>query len=202
MPAIFQQFITEVLALGWIDWVVTGTALIYVSFSARNSPWGWPFGILSSALWAYVSFFTYNLYMDALLQLFYVGMGFWGLHIWTRGGKENKPQAIGVLSTNDHLKIILIGSVVSLLFGYLFAAYTPAAATYWDAFTTVFSVVATFLLVKRYLENWIYWIIVDATYVFLYYSRGALLFAFLMIVYTIIAAWAYMQWKKRYLDNF
>jgi len=82
-----------------------------------------------------------------------------------------------------------------LLFGYLFS-YTAAAATYWDAFTTAFSVIATVMLVQRRLENWLYWIVIDLTYAGLYWSRAAVLFALLMLVYSVIAVFAYRNWTR------
>ena len=63
----FPQLVQEIMALGRLDWVVTLTALVYVVLSARNNAWCWPFGIVSCALWAYVSY-GYGLYSDVLLQ--------------------------------------------------------------------------------------------------------------------------------------
>ena len=196
MTQLVQQFLQDLAALGWLDWTVTITALIYVVLSARNSPWGWPFGIVSCALWGYASFFEYDLYLDALLQVFYVVMGFLGLYNWLKGGAEGKVLPISRLPLQQHAWIIITGGVLGLLFGYAFS-HTSAAATYWDAFTTTFSIMATILLVRRQLETWLYWIVVDAAYVGLYYSRGAILFAVLMVIYVLIAAIAYRSWLRQ-----
>ena len=86
----------------------------------------------------------------------------------------------------------------ALLFGYFFDEYTPAAATYWDAFTTVFSVIATLILVRKVLDNWAYWIVTDLIYIGLYFSRGAYLFALVMVVYVFIFAFALVSWARQY----
>lgn len=197
-----QQLLQDIQALGLLDWVVTLTALIYVILSARNHPACWPFGIVSCALWAYASYAYYGLYADALLQVFYVVMGFVGLYAWLRGGKseEQVGKSVAILpiskaSPDQHLIYISVALVLGLLFGYLFS-HTSAAATYYDSLTTSFSVVATVLLVRRRLYNWLYWIIIDLAYAGLYYSRGAILFALLMLVYTVIAYFAYRHWRK------
>lgn len=192
----WSQLVLDWQGQGPLDITITITALIYVVLSARNNPWCWPFGIVSAALWAYASYAYYDLYIDALLQVFYVGMGAWGLYQWQQGGEEGGVKPITQLPLQKHLTYLLIGTIVSIAFGYFFGTYTATAASYWDAFTTVFSVIATWLLVERRLENWLYWIIIDIIYSGLYWSRGAVLLGALMVVYTIIATVAYFNWRK------
>jgi nicotinamide mononucleotide transporter len=193
---IARQIIQQALALGWVDWVVAVTALIYVALAARENVWCWFWGIISCALWAYASFFFYNLWLDALLQLFYVGMGFLGIYRWKYGDQKQADLPVSRMTWEQHLLIAVGGFIIALAFGYLFDEYTPAAATYLDAVTTVFAVITTFLLVQKKLENWLYWIAIDAAYVYLYSSRGALLFALLMAIYVVIAVFGYYSWRK------
>lgn len=193
----------EMAALSWVDWTATITALLYVGLAARANSWCWFWGIISCSLWAYASYFFYDLYLDALLQLFYVVMAFVGLYNWKRGGEgqEQEEKAISRVSTKQHALYIIGGTVLAIVFGYVFSEYTPAAATYWDAFTTIFSVLATFMLVQKQLDNWLYWIVIDAIYTGLYFSRGAYLFTILMIIYTIIAMFAFLKWRKLLLKQ-
>ena len=191
----------EAAALSWIDWVVTITALIYVVLAAREKVWCWFWGIISCSLWAYASFFFYGLYLDALLQLFYVAMAIVGLYQWKYGGREGEGMPVSRLSARQHLLLLAGGTAGSLAFGYFFDEYTPAAATYWDAFTTVFSIIATLILVRKVLDNWGYWIVVDPIYVGLYFSRGAYLFSLVMVVYVIIASFALVSWSKAYYSQ-
>ncbi len=181
----------------WSELLAVITGVIYVVLATRSNPWCWPWGIISSALWAYAAYLLFDLYVDALLQLFYVVMGFIGWYQWRKGG-NGEVLPISRLSSGEHLAIVGGGLVLALLVGYLFDEYTPAAATYIDAWTTVFSVIATFLVVQRKLENWLYWIVIDAVYVYLYYTRGGYLFALLFITYTIIAIVGYFKWQKEW----
>ncbi|MEL6972938.1 MAG: nicotinamide riboside transporter PnuC [Bacteroidota bacterium] len=190
-----EQLLQDISALGLIDWATTLTALVYVILSARNNPWCWPFGIVSCALWAYASYVQYDLYLDALLQVFYVVMGFVGLYQWLQGGEDGGVLPITQMKPREHLWVIGVGLLSGLLFGYAFS-YTSATATYWDALTTSFSILATILLVRRQLENWLYWIAIDIVYSGLYFSRGAILFALLMLLYVVIASFAYRSWSK------
>ncbi|MCO6479711.1 MAG: nicotinamide mononucleotide transporter [Phaeodactylibacter sp.] len=193
-----ETILREAFALSWVDWVVTVTALIYVVLAARENVWCWFWGIISCSLWAYASFAFYGLYLDALLQLFYVAMAVVGLYQWKYGGQGGEGAPITRLTAQQHAYILAGGTGAALLFGYFFDEYTPAAATYWDSFTTVFSVIATLILVRKVLDNWAYWIGVDLIYVGLYFSRGAYLFALVMVVYVAIATVALVNWSKEY----
>ena len=66
-----------------------------------------------------------------------------------------------------------------------------------DSFTTCFSIIATFLVVKKILENWIYWIIIDLVSIYIYFSRDLHLTSLLFLVYTVIAIIGYFNWKKK-----
>jgi nicotinamide mononucleotide transporter len=191
----------EIQQLSWVDWTATITALLYVILAARQNNWCWFWGIVSCSLWAYASFAFYQLYLDALLQVFYVVMSIVGWYQWKKGGKGQSERPINQLSMTQHAVYICVGISLSLSFGYFFGAYTPAAATYWDAFTTIFSVLATIMLVQKYLDNWAYWMVIDLAYAGLYASRGAYLFTLLMIIYTAIALLAFWNWRKEYFKT-
>ena len=193
---IIPILLQEAQAFSWIDWWVTFTALIYVFLAARGNIWCWFWGIMSCSFWAYASFMFYDLWLDALLQVFYVIMGVVGIYQWKFGQKGKLALFIQNLPKHQHLPIILIGGLFTFFFGYFFEQYTTAAATYLDAFTTVFSILATFLLIRKIIENWLYWIVIDVVYLYLYASRGAYLFALIMLIYVIIAVDGYLKWRK------
>ena len=196
-----EQILAEAYALSWVDWVATITALLYVILAARNNIWCWFWGIISCSLWAYASFALYQLYLDAVLQVFYVVMSFIGFYNWRWGIEGNTEASIKQLSLKEHLSYLVAGTLLSIAFGYFFDNYTPAAATYWDAFTSVFSVLATLLLVRKYLDNWGYWVVIDTIYIGLYFSREAYLFSLLMVAYTLIAGVAWVSWQKSFKNQ-
>lgn len=179
---------------GPLEWLVSLLAIVYVLLAAQNKPLAWVFGGLACAGWAYIDIAKYSLYSDALLQVFYVFMSILGLYQW-RKGKEGQLLPITKMSRQAHFYVIGAGLLSGLLLGYFVGEHFPAAATYWDAITTTFSVGATFLLLRRKLENWLYWIVIDLNYIGIYASREAWFFAGLMGLYTLIALWGYQQWR-------
>jgi nicotinamide mononucleotide transporter len=128
-------------------------------------------------------------------------MGIYGWYAWTKGFKNNASLPISQLKVQNHLIIIVGGFILTYLVGTFFKHYTDAVATYLDAFTTVFSIITTVLVARKILENWLYWIIIDAVYIYLYGSRGGYLFAFLNVVYVIIAIIGYVNWRNQLKNN-
>ncbi|PHN00901.1 nicotinamide riboside transporter PnuC [Flavilitoribacter nigricans] len=194
---VFAEALEQARAFSWIDWTATITAIIYVVLAARENIWCWFWGIISCSLWAYASFYFYQLWMDALLQIFYIVMAFVGIYQWKYSQQSGGVKRTTHLTVREHITYWAAILPATFLFGYFFANYTPAAATYADAFTTILSVAATIILVQKKLETWLYWILADSLYVWLYSRQGAYLFALLMVIYVIIAANGYFSWRRQ-----
>lgn len=199
--AVMSSIINNIKAMPYIDWFVTITALTYVLLAARENISCWYFGIASCTAWAYSSFVNYQLYLDAILQGFYVVMSFIGIYQWKLGAKNKNSLSISTMDKKFHLKVLIGGTIAGFLYGYLFDEYTSAEATYLDALTTIFAMITTFLVVKKKLENWLYWIVINSVYLYLYASRGAYLFTFIMVIYIIIAISGYLKWKQSYITS-
>lgn len=195
--SVISSIIESIKTLPQIDWFITITALIYVFLAAKENVWCWFFGILSCATWAYSSFYNYNLYFDAILNVFYVVMSFIGIYQWKFGRKGKGELAISTMNKDLHLKILIGGILLGFLYGYIFDQYTSAEATYLDALTTVFSVITTILVIQKKLENWLYWIVIDSAYIYIYYNQGAYLLALIMVFYILIAINGYFEWRKK-----
>lgn len=194
----WETLVQEIQGQSWIDWLAVVTAILYLVLASRESPWCWFWGIISCTAWAYAAYFVYDFYQDALLQLFYVGLSFWGLYQWGQGQNGGRKLPISVLLPKEHAIVIVGGLLLSVGFGWFFSRYTEAAAPYWDALTTVFSVIITFMVVYKKLDNWIYWMVIDSIYVFLYWSRGGYLFSLLFVIYLVIVVLGYIHWRSNY----
>lgn len=192
----WNQIFEAAYALGVLQWLAVAFALAYIYFAAKDDIICWLFGILSSGLWAYVSWFQYQLLYDSALNLFYVGMGVVGWTSWRAGNRSGAPKTISILPLKRHITIIALGVLVSGAAAYIAIYYTEASLPFWDALTTVFSVIATFLLIEKRLHHWTYWIIIDAIYIGIYTHRGAYLFAALFVVYTVVSVVGLFRWSK------
>lgn len=168
--------------------------IIYVILAAKNNISCWIFGIIGSLL-SIVLFVIYaKLYAEAVLYIFYVLAGIYGWITWRNQKNETEVYQRNI---KTHLLIFVVGIVLSLLLyctmTYLF---DDAEKPFIDSFTTIFSFIATYLTTKKWIENWVYWIVIDAVTTYLYFSRGLEIYSLLMLIYSVIAVYGYFQWKK------
>ena len=108
---------------------------------------------------------------------------------------------VNIMSVNDHIKIISVILFLSFLFGFILGQLTDAVMPFWDSLTTWGAVLTTYLVAKKFIENWIYWFVIDLISVFLFLTRDLYLTAGLFIVYLIIIVFGYKTWKKSMLEN-
>ncbi len=186
----------QIAAAQFLDWLALLTSLAYVILAARSSNWCWLFAAVSTAVWAYQSFFEYRLVSDALLQVFYFVMAGVGLWRWQSATAGASVRPVRKMTPLEHLLTLAGGVLGGLLLGYFFSSTMTAAATYPDAITTVFSIITTFLLIGRRLENWLYWIVIDLAYVWIYWNTGAALFALMMVINVFVAGYGFWQWRS------
>ena len=179
-----------------LEWAGLITGILYVILAAYERPSCWIFGILSSMAIAWKSFTDYKLMADGILQLFYIVIGIIGLINWIWGKRGDKFKPIITSPLRLHLAIILICLVISYPLSWLLIEYAGARYGYIDTAITLLSVWATVLLVKKDLHNWIYWIVLDAALVWLYFISEGYLFSLLFFIYTLIAGWGFMQWRN------
>jgi nicotinamide mononucleotide transporter len=176
----------------FIEWTAVITALIYVYLASVANRLCFLFGLISSVLLVYICF-TDHLYFDTFINIYYIVMSVVGWYLW-QGDQE--ILNVREMSGKTFLVFCLVGLVVFLGLGYAFDQYTGASMAYIDSFTTVFAVIATWMMVERFLENWIIWIVADAIAIYLYMVKGHYPIALLFLVYTVIAVFGYYNWKR------
>lgn len=195
--SILTSTITEALLnTSFIEWLIFGTAMLYVILAAIENVWCWLFGILSSLLSVYLCYSS-QLFLESGLQFFYVAVGFYGWYEWLHGSPGKKNLFIQTSSKKQIGVYILISCILWIPFGYMAKNFSTQVLPYLDAFITSFSIVATWMVAKKKIENWLFWIIIDAAAIILYAKRDFYLIAFLYFIYTILACLGYFSWKKK-----
>ncbi|MES2590306.1 MAG: nicotinamide riboside transporter PnuC [Bacteroidota bacterium] len=179
-----------------IEWLIFITALLYVILAGIENSWCWLFGIVASILSVYLCY-EGKLFLESGLQLFYIIIGIYGWYQWLHGSKEKTELPIVSFSFIKNMLLLSIGCILWIPFGYIANRYSTQVMPYLDGFITAFSLVATWMTTKKIIENWLYWIVIDALAIVLYASRGFYLLALLYIIYTLLAANGYFQWRKK-----
>lgn len=194
-----------VMAVGWIVAVATGwtpfswfetvgvvTGAACVLLTVRRSIWNFPVGIVSSA--AYLVFFAEGrLYADAGLQVLFIALGVHGWVAWALGRTNSTPIRRVPLG---ELTALAVAFPVAWLALTRLLEYCNGAAPVYDAFVTTLSVVAQWLLNRRYVETWLGWIAVDQVSVVLFWSRGMYPTAVLYALFLVMCVAGLVEWRR------
>jgi len=179
-------------------------AIAYLLLAVRENILCWLFALLSTAIYT-ILFWDVSLLMESALNVYYMAMAVYGWQQWTRGGSNggDEPHALGIqsLSIRQHVMVIAAIAILSLVSGYLLGEHSSAAWPYVDSFTTWASVITTYLVTRKYLENWLYWIVIDTVSIPLYIDRGLNLTALLFVAYVVIAVIGYFKWRDHFRAN-
>ena len=194
-----QSVMTTLQAMSSWELLAVCLAIVYLLLAVRENVLCWYFAFVSTAIYT-VLFWEVSLLMDSALNVYYMVMAVFGWYQWTRGGVNNasksQPLAVQSMSKRQHALVISVVILLSLTSGYLLSENSSAAWPYIDSFTTWASVITTYLVTRKYLQNWLYWIVIDAVSVPLYLERGLSLTALLFVVYIVIAVSGYFSWRK------
>lgn len=193
------------LELAWqatttLEFVSVVFGLAYVILAARENIWCWPAAFIGTGTGILV-FWNVSLLMESALNVFYLIMAVYGGWQWRYGGDAKTTLSITSWSTQHHLLAILAITLLTLVSGFLLSNNTAAAIPYVDAFTTWSAVIATWMVAKKILQNWLYWIVIDSVSVWLFLQRDLYLYALLFVAYTMIAAFGYVNWRARVMRD-
>ncbi len=185
-------------------WVIEGIgaalAVAYLLLALKQNKLCWFAWIASSILYLYVMYQA-GLYMESLLQVFYLCMGFYGLSQWTKTINNNQNTYVDLWSIGNHIFAISLVIVLSFLSGILLSNFSNAALPFIDAFTTWGAIMASYMVAKKILENWIYWFVIDFISVFIFASRGLYFTSALFVTYLVIIYFGYKSWSKIRLNQ-
>jgi nicotinamide mononucleotide transporter len=169
-------------------------ATAYLALVIRESLWCWPAALVSVSLFM-VLYLDSRLYMQALLQIYYFAMAIYGWWQWNSGGEQHRGVRIHWWSPLSHIVAIAVIVVVSGIFGRVLAG-TDAAFPYIDSFATVAALVTTFMVARKVIENWIYWFVVDAVLVYLFWKSDLHWTAGLYVLYLVMVVIGFWSWLK------
>lgn len=204
MSAWLQSLINGAQAMSPWEVVAVIFAIAYLLLAVRENILCWLFAFMSTAIYT-VLFWDVSLLMESALNVYYMAMAVYGWYQWTHGGHngDDEPHTLAVqsMSAKQHTLVIAVTAVLVVISGYLLSEHSSAVWPYVDSFTTWASVITTYLVTQKYLQNWIYWIVIDAVSIPLYIDRGLGLTALLFAAYIIIAFFGYRSWRKHYQNN-
>jgi len=192
---LFDASVAAFAAIPPAEWVAVVLALAYLLLAVRQNAWCWACAIASSAIFL-VLFAQGGLVMQAALQVFYIGMGVYGWRAWRSGGGDaGGALRVSRWRARRHVLAVVAVVAVSAVSGWLVGQGQGGVVPYADAFVAWGSVLATVMVTRKVLENWLYWIVLDSAAAVLYWSQGLQATAVLFVVYVVIAVRGYFEWR-------
>ncbi len=194
------QFLLDGFAEGlrnmtWLEAVAVFFGIASVFYSMREHIWVYPTGIISTLIYVWICL-QYKLYADMGINAYYFSMSIYGWYVWTHPQPNQEVLPVIWLKPKGWLYagLILVFSYACLAF--VLVRFTDSDVPYWDSFTTATAFVGMWLMAKKKVENWIFWIITDLVSVPLYFYKGLILTSFQFLFFTILAVLGLIAWIR------
>ena len=193
----------------YIEILGTIIGFVYLWLEYKANIYLWVVSIIMPLIYLYI-FYNVGLYADFAINIYYLLIAIYGWFAWKYGfkllsfKKERKiveELKISNLPKSVWLKLIPVYIVLQLSITYIIINYTNSNVPWLDSFTTSVSIIAMWLLARKYIEQWLVWIVVDAVSVGLYIYKDLYFTSFLYAVYAVIAIFGYLKWKKMLQSN-
>jgi len=181
---------------GW-ELAAVVLAVAYLLLAVRQNRWCWVAAFISTAIFT-VLFWNVQLLMQSLLNGYYMIMAVYGWWHWQHGQGEDGTLPITRWPLERHALTVGLIAACAAVSGYLLSNHSEAAWPYLDSLVTWGAVITTFMVARKVLENWAYWMIINSLAVFLFIDRGMTLTAMLHIAYLIISVFGWMSWHRDY----
>jgi len=181
--------------VSWLEVFAAAITAYSVWLTARENTWCWPTGIVSVILYGWI-FWQARLYANAWLQALYLILIVYGWYEWLHGGKHHDELQVSRTPPRGWFFTITLGVVASVVVGWGMKRYTNAAMPYSDAATTAFSVAAEAMTTRKWIENWLVWIVVDSVTTWMLVAQRLYASAILYGSFLVLAVIGWIEWKK------
>lgn len=180
-----------------LEIIGTLIGLVYLWLEYRASIYLWIASIIMPAVYLFV-YYNAGLYADFGINIYYLLAAVYGWWVWKYGNKEKQGEELPItrMPRGKWKMAAAMYLVFQLLIAWILIRYTDSNVPWCDAFTTALSMVAMWMLARKYLEQWLVWIVVDVVSVALYLYKGLFFTAGLYALYAIIAVYGYWNWKN------
>lgn len=197
-----MDFVIDWLLKNWIETIAAVLGLIGIFLQIKQNHWYWLSAIIMVLMYIFV-FYKAKFYADMSFQFYYLVISCYGWFLWLtkKSGKAEKKIHTSKLSLNQWLYSLLASGVFFVVIYLILKRFTDSDVALGDAFTTSLSFVATLLLARKILENWLFWIVVDVVSTGLYLYKGLYPTAILFTVLSGLAVYGYLNWKKSLINE-
>jgi len=200
MQSILATLQQQAVAFSPLEVIAVAMALMYLLLAIRQNIWCWFAAGISAVIYVYL-FLDAKLYMQSALNGFYFTMAIYGWLSWRTGRQENKERPVVKWPLQTHVQAILVIAAAGLINGYFLDTQTDSQYAYADAIIAWGAIWATFLVARKVLENWWYWLFINIASVFIYWSRDLQLTSVLFAVYVLMIPFGLLSWTRSHREE-
>lgn len=187
--------------MNYLEMIGTAVGLVYLWLEYKASAWLWVAGVIMPVIYLKV-YYDAGLYADLGISIYYIIASVYGLACWLVGSKQSADEGrISYMPKGVYAPLAGVFAVVFVVIGLLLSRLTDSTVPWADAFTTALSIVAMWMLAKKYVEQWIAWIAADVACSVLYVYKELWFTSGLYLAYAVIAVLGYMKWKRMITHN-
>lgn len=196
-----NNFLQGLLSTTWLEGIAVFTGIASVWYSKKENILVYPIGLINTIIYIYISF-NGNLFGEATVNLYYSIMSIYGWWIWMK--KDNTNQQILTISYSTKkewlIQLVFFGACYIVLFlaiDYLKKTFAPGAIPWADAFASAAAFTGMWLMTRKKMENWLWWIVTNIASIPLYYVKGYVFTSVFYAVLLILAIWGWFEWKQK-----
>lgn len=178
-----------------LEIIAVMAGLLNVYLAARASLWNWFFGIITVSLYAII-FFHSKLYADMSLQFIFLALQFYGWYQWLHGGNHHAALEVRKADNKIYLTALIATLTLYTVIAYVLKNYTDSTTIAIDSFTTALSLVAQWMMSKKWIENWWLWMLVDVISIRMYLIKHLYFTTGLYALFFIICMLGYFTWRR------
>lgn len=179
----------------WLEFISTVAGLVCVLLATKKSVWNFLFGVINSASF-FLLFHDKRLYADMTLHLIYVGFQIYGFYEWKFGGHHHHGLKIVKATWREWIYSLIVIAILAAMMSYVLSHYTNSTSIPLDSITTAMSLVASWMMARKWIENWFLWMAMDSLAVVMMLHKGLLLSAGLYFLYTLLCVHGILEWRK------
>ena len=197
MIEVINTIAHQLLQNSLLELVAVVFAVAYLVLAVKENSLCWYAAGISTLIFLFI-FWDVKLYMESGLQIYYLAMAFYGWYQWRGAQTETVSLRVSKWRAKQHVVALALIATLTFVSGSLLNSGTDANLPYLDSFTTWASVVTTFMVARKILENWLYLLVIDSVSIYLYLDRELYLTSLLFAIYIVIIFFGWFAWNRSY----
>ena len=196
LSEIWQQLLEGLYATTWLEFIAVVFGIMSVLYSRAEHIWVYPTGLINTSLYIYLSLVA-GLYAEASVNAYYTVMSVIGWAMWARKKEGQEVLHITRSSAAEWRNALLFFAVCWAALWFVLSHFTDSKVPMADGFASAAAYTGMWLMTRKKLENWIWWILTNMASIPLYFIKGYVFSSFQYVVFLVLAVMGYLEWKKK-----